>query len=370
MTERPRLLALAAYPERSAATRFRLTRLLPYLRARGFDVEFDPFVDDAFFRGFYEGGSRARKGAHLVRRSLRRLWSAVTARGYRAVFIQREAALLGPAYTEFILHNVHRVPIVFDFDDAIWHFDLPRSRHPLAARLLKDPTKCWYTMRRAELVIAGSRYLAARAREINPCVELAPTVVSSTTWTPLPGRLQGEIPHEGVPRIGWVGSHSTAHQLALVESALARLRAEGHEFEVHVVGAGDDFSLSSVALERHRWRLDEEVQRFQQLDIGLAPMLGEPVYEGKCGFKQLQYMAVGVPFVSSWVGGARDFLVDGDNALVAQSEGDWYRHLKALLESKELRRRLSKAGRALVEREYCIERQGPRVAELIERVVA
>jgi glycosyltransferase involved in cell wall biosynthesis len=77
-------------------------------------------------------------------------------------------------------------------------------------------------------------------------------------------------------------------------------------------------------------------------------------------------MAVGTPFVSSWVGGARDFVVDGENGLVAHSAEDWYRHLKALLESRELRARLSHCGRRLVESRYCIERQGPRVARCFE----
>ena len=88
-----------------------------------------------------------------------------------------------------------------------------------------------------------------------------------------------------------------------------------------------------------------------------------------CGFKQLQYMAVGVPFVSSWVGGARDFVVDGENGLVALEEVDWYRHLKALLDSPELRTRLARNGRALVETQYSVEQVGPRVVSYFERIL-
>jgi len=155
----------------------------------------------------------------------------------------------------------------------------------------------------------------------------------------------------------------------LVEPALRQLRAEGHDFEVHVVGAGDHFALGTVQVLSRPWRLDDEVEEFRRIDIGLAPMRGEPVYQGKCGFKQLQYMAVGVPHVSSWVGGARDFVVDGENALVAHTKEDWYPHLKVLLESHELRRRLSQNGRRLIETQYCIESQGPRVAQFVEEAL-
>jgi len=364
-----RILALATYPDRSAATRFRLTQMLPYLRARGWDVHFEPFVQDEFLSGFYAEGDRVGKAAYLASRSLQRLASALGTTGFDAVFIQREAALIGPAYAEFILHSLKRLPIIFDFDDAIWHYDLPRSTHPLAARLLKHPGKCWYAMRRAVCVMAGSSYLAEHAREVNAHVEVVPTVVSSATWTPWPGRFEGAFQRQGTPRIGWVGSHSTAHQLELVEPALRQLRADGYDFEVHVVGARDGFKLRTVELRSQPWRLDEEIQQFQAIDIGLAPMHSGPVYEGKCGFKQLQYMAVGVPFVTSWVGGVRDFVVDGENGLVAHDAGDWYRHLKALFESAELRKRLSRNGRTLVETQYCLERQGPRVAQCFEETL-
>lgn len=364
-----RLLALAVYPERSAATRFRLLQVFPYLRARGWEVRFEPFLDDDFFDDFYGRGNRWRKGSYLASRSASRLALAVKASGVDAVYVQREAALVGPAYVETILGTFRRLPIIFDFDDAIWHYDLSQSKHPVAARLLKNPSKCWRTMRRARLVLAGSKYLARRAREVNANVEVAPTVVSATEWTPLPGRLDGVLRIPDRPRIGWVGSHSTAHQLRLVEPALQRLRADGHRFELHVVGAADDFRLSSVETQTRRWRLDEEVLEFQQLDIGLAPMHDDEIYEGKCGFKQLQYMAVGVPFVSSWVGGAKDFVVDGENGLVARTSEDWYRCLKSLLRSLELRRKLARSGRTLVETEYSIEQQGPKVARSVDRAL-
>ncbi len=366
MSRQRSILALATYPESAAATRFRVTKMLPYLRARGWEVHFEPFVDDAFLSGFYTKGGGFKKARYLAARSVERLALTLKVVDVDAVFIQREAALIGPPYIEFILRSLKKLPIIFDFDDAIWELNLQRSIHPIAARALKDPNKCWYTMRHAAGVIAGSNYLAARAREVNTNVMVVPTVVSSKAWTPWPGRLRGELYGDGPARIGWVGTHTTAHQLELVEPVLRQLRAEGYDFEVHVVGAGEDFGLGTVELRSRPWRLADEITEFQRIDIGLAPMHGEPVYQGKCGFKQIQYMAVGVPFVSSWVGGARDFVVDGENGLVAQTEEDWYRHLKALLESHELRRRLSQNGRRLVETQYCIEAQGPRVAQFVE----
>jgi glycosyltransferase involved in cell wall biosynthesis len=369
MSRAPTILALAAYPEGSAATRFRMTQLVPFFEARGWEVRFDPFLDAEVFEHFYTPGKRLNKASQVASRSLARLRLATTAMGVDAVFVQREASLVGPAFTEHILSSLRRLPLVFDFDDAIWQSDLPRSAHPLAARLLKRPSKCWSNMRSATLTLAGSNYLAERARRVSRRVEVVPTVVSSKVWTPEPGRLDG-VPSVGRPlRIGWVGSHSTAHQLDLVAPALHRLRNEGYSFELDVVGAPDGFALDGLELRRRPWRLERELSDFRRIDIGLAPMHSAPIYQGKCGFKQLQYMAVGVPFVSSWVGGAKEFVVDGKNGLVAHEDMDWYRHLKGLLDSPELRTSLGRSGRALVENHYCIERVGPRVVSYFERIL-
>jgi len=369
MSPQPKILALATYPESAAATRFRLAQLLAFLEARGWQTDFENLVDDEFLSGFYTKGSGLDKARYLGARSVKRLALALAVSRVDGIFIQREAALLGPPYAELVLHSLKRLPIIFDFDDAIWDLNLTRSIHPIAARLLKDPNKCWYTMSRAAGIIAGSKYLAARAREVNANVMVAPTVVSSEAWAPWPGRLRGELHDDGPTRIGWVGTHTTAHQLELVEPALRQLRAEGYDFEVHVVGAGEDFRLDTVDVLSRPWRLDDEIGEFQRIDLGLAPMHDEPVYQGKCGFKQVQYMAVGVPFVSSWVGGARDFVVDGENGLVAHRAEDWYRQLKALLDSPELRGKLSTNGRRLVEGEYCAEAQGPRVAQFVSEAL-
>lgn len=362
-SEPKRVLALAAHPERSAATRFRLLRLLPYFRARGLEVRFEPFLTDEGFEGFYSEGGAHRKAVDLAQQTARRLALACGAQGFDAVFVQREAALVGPAYTEFILGSLRNIPIIFDFDDAIWLHNLSESTHPVAARLFKWPQKCWYTLGRARCVIAGSQGLATRALAENDHVHVVPTVVSATTWRPLPGRLEGAFGDPERPVIGWVGSHSTAHQLELAAPALRRLRAEGHRFELRVIGASPSFRLEGLEHSSGQWKLSSEIEDFQQIDIGLAPMHTGPIYEGKCGFKQLQYMAVGVPFVSSPVGGARDFVIDDDNGLIANDPDDWYPRLKSLLTSRALRARLAQSGRKLVEMRYCAEVQGPILAD-------
>ena len=363
-----RVLVLASYPRSCAATRFRIAQFGPLLAKRGIELDLDSFVSEAFFESFYKPGRRLYKGGYLAARSLARLVSSLTTGPYDAVFVQREAALVGPAYAERLWSSLRGVPTIFDFDDAIWHLDLERARHPFFASMLKRPNKCWDTMARANQVIAGSAYLAERATAHNTQVTMLPTVVDKTMWVPLSGRARGEHLH-AVPRIGWVGSHSTAHQLELVAPALRRLSQERRPFELVVVGAADEFVIDGLTISKRPWTLQTEISEFGAIDIGLAPLHDAPVYQGKCGFKQVQFMAMGVPTVSSWVGGAKDFVVDGHNALVARTEDDWYVHLSRLLDDQALRAQLSEQGRNTVERDYCTQAVAPKLADVIVSTV-
>jgi glycosyltransferase involved in cell wall biosynthesis len=364
-----RVLALATYPEEAAASRFRVIGVAPYLRDAGIEVDFRPFLSSALFREFYAKGHRVVNAARMAAAVSRRLRLLLRGGRYDAVFVQREAALVGPAVIESVLTDWFDLPMVFDFDDAIWLDAVEGSTHPRLARWVKAPGKTFGLLRRAAHVLAGSASLAQFARQHNPVVSVTPTVVSRDAWTPLPGRLDGRFPHDGPPRIGWVGTATTTVHLDLVMPALRRLRSDGFSFRLSVVGGSRRASFEGLDVDVRPWQSARDILDFQELDIGLAPTSSTAWTEGKCGFKQVQYMAVGVPCVSSLVGGARDFVRDRDNALVASTEDDWYHSLRALLEDPSLRSRLARAGRQLVEDDYCLEVQGPRVAAVVAGLV-
>jgi len=367
---RKRLLVLATYPPTAACTRFRACAYFDALANRGIDAELHPFFGDEFFRQFYRPGALAEKSLGLLRSSVERARLLLDAGAFDAVFVQREAALWGPAIVEGVLARVRKIPVIFDFDDAIWMENTGSSRHPWLSRLLKSPSKTRGLLRMASEVIAGSHYLAAYARRFADRVLVSPTVVSCRAWTPLPGRLEGGMATEGVPVIGWVGSHSTAVYLDFALPALRALAAAGEVFRVRLVGASRTLQIDGIAVESVPWSAETEIADFQRLDIGIAPMGDDEWARGKCGFKQVQYMTVGVPYVSSRVGGgAGEIVRDGENGLLAGSVDEWQASLRSLLHDRPLRARLARAGRAEVEANLSAEAQADGVVGVVERAM-
>jgi glycosyltransferase involved in cell wall biosynthesis len=360
-----RVLVLASYPERAACTRFRVTEYAPLLAEQGISLHLRSALDDDAFARFYGPASRAEKGSRILQGALRQL-RALSSRDIDLVFVQREATLVGPVFMEWIAAEFRGLPLVYDLDDAVWQLETAFSQHPLAARLLKSPGKTWSILRMARHVLAGSEFLARVVSAHNPNVDVLPTVVSSRKWQPLPGRLEGAFVGESRPPvIGWIGTQSTAHALSMVAPALQRLRQAGRRFVFRVIGAGPGFRLPGLECEVVPWRKEREIQDFQEIDVGIAPLLPIEYSKGKCGFKLLQYMAVGVPCVATPDGGAVDFVRHGENALFARTEDEWVSALESLLDDRSLRARIARTGRELVEGSHSIEAQTPRLAEIL-----
>ena len=82
---------------------------------------------------------------------------------YDLMLIYREAMPVGPPIVESLLATA-KVPLVYDFDDAVFLPNTSEANRWIGA--LKQPQKTAAIIRRCDQVIAGNDYLAAYARRI------------------------------------------------------------------------------------------------------------------------------------------------------------------------------------------------------------
>jgi glycosyltransferase involved in cell wall biosynthesis len=116
------------------------------------------------------------------------------------------------------------------------------------------------------------------------------------------------------------------------------------------------------------------VADFQSLDIGLYPLetegsLGPAWLAGKSGFKSIQYLAVGIPFVMSPIGVCAEIGEDGQTHFNAASSEDWYNSLDKLLSDKNLRSVMGEAGRSHSITTYGLEKHATHLADILETVL-
>jgi len=88
--------------------------------------------------------------------------------------------------------------------------------------------------------------------------------------------------------------------------------------------------------------------------------------KGKCGFKVLQYMALGIPTVASPVGVNTQIIEHGYNGLLADTAEAWYEGLAALISRADLRKNLGEQSRKKIEAFYSVSASADSFVSLFE----
>jgi glycosyltransferase involved in cell wall biosynthesis len=196
--------------------------------------------------------------------------------------------------------------IIFDFDDAIFcNTDGSFS----ATRMARFKQ----TVAASDYIFAGNSYLANTARQFNPKVSVIPTSVDTNKY-----KLTS---HKDSTRITlvWIGSKSTKKYIEAILPCIDQLACKIPSLELKIIA---DFKLEAKNLIIHniKWQAQTEAQNLVDCHIGLAPLPEDDWTKGKCGLKVLQYMAAGLPVITSDTGVNREFVVHGVNGYVVTGE--------------------------------------------------
>lgn len=346
-----KILALTKYGDAAASTRQRFLAFRPALEAAGHQLVVSPLFGN-YHVGRIAGGKRAELRSVMAAYFRRVLTITSQTNQFDALWIHCELFPYLPAFFEGLAFTC-RLPVVFDYDDAIFH--MYDDRLFLGGKLKP-------LIRGAAAVIAGNSYLAKYARQWNANVEVIPTVVDTGVYIPAVSR------QSDVPVIGWIGSPSTWPYVRSVLPVLADLCCQG-DARMLAVGAGPAAELDSFhGMELRDWEENREIEDVQAMDIGIMPLPDEPWARGKCGYKLIQYMACGLPTVASPVGVNEQIVEAGMSGYLATSPGDWRRALEELLADAGKRQRFGTHGRERVVRDYSLESQSLRMVKLFSEI--
>lgn len=358
MSERLRVLALATYPEHAAATRYRVLQYVPLLADEGISLDVRPFLTNRVFAGLYDRRKVLRTAGGIVAGIARRTRDVLRLGFYDAVFLQREAALVGPPVVEWLAHR--RLPLVLDLDDSTY-IERPSDVYGSLAAAVKWRGKTDRLIRWSDHVVCGSPAIAAHVARFGKPTSLLPTIVDVNRVTPRTERAQGELV------LGWIGTHSTFAYLRTLLPVFRRL-AETHRFLVRIVGGAEEVKIDGVEVESLPWKLERELEDLQSFDVAVYPIVADKWAEGKSGFKSIQYLSCGIPYVASPVGVVAQIGIAGVTHLEATTEDEWYDALSRLLTDARLRGEMGRRGRAYAEEHYSTRRAAAALADVFRDV--
>lgn len=356
------LLIVAHRPGRSPGQRFRFEQYTEYLEEHGYRFDFSYLLSEADDKIFYSKGHYFAKFIILLKSIRIRLKDLHGIRNYHGVLIYREAVMFGSSWFERRMKKAG-ARMILDFDDAIWLMDVSEGNRNL--RWMKRPSKTAEIASVCDMVFAGNEYLAAYAGRFNSNVKVVPTTIQTDVFR----RTEAEPPN-GQICIGWTGSSTTLKHFGLAKGFLKRILSK-YPGRIRIRMISDvPFADDELPVEFCRWSRETEVRDLCGIHIGIMPLPDDDWARGKCGFKGLQYMALGIPAVMAPVGVNISIITDGENGFLADHEDEWVDKISRLVESYALRRLLGDAGRIAVEQRFSFHAQKDRYLQFFEELTS
>ncbi len=322
------------------------------LAPEGITLDYAPFESEKLHEILYKSGNYLAKAFEMIRGYADRIGLLKTLDDYDAVFVYREAALLGPAFLEKRI--ARKKPIIYQLDDPLY---MPyRSPSNGYLSYLKFFGKIKEIIRISKVVIANSSHIRDYSLQFNKNVWQVPSIVDTNqfVYQPFPA-------HPERVCIGWSGSPTTLKNIKLVEKPLQEISAKDF-CDIHFIG-GTDFDLENVNYTAQNWNGATEVEDLRRLQVGLVPLPDFSWNAHKFIMKTAQYMALGIVPVGTPMASNPEVIRHGENGFLAATDGEWVEHLTTLVKDDKMRNEMSAAAAADARAKYSLEANAPKIIE-------
>src|SRR5215210_1944622 len=199
----------------------------------GINIHYAPFETARLHEVLYRPGYYATKAREMLRAYVDRLKLMGDLKRFDAVFVYREAALLGPAFLEKMVAR-RGVPIIYQLDDPLFVPYTSPSNGYLS--YLKFFGKISEIIRLSKVVIVNSSHIREFASHHNRNIWQVPSIVDTQRYVykPEPENLERVT-------VGWSGSPTTVNNIRVGAGALRELQTKT-ACGVHLIG-GTEFDL-------------------------------------------------------------------------------------------------------------------------------
>ncbi len=331
---------------RSPGQRFRFEQYISYLEENGFLCSISALLDEKTDKIFYSKGNFIKKILILIKTTRTRKNDLKKANYVDTVFIFREALSFWSVYYEKKFKKLKK-KIIFDFDDSIWLKNVSNENKYFS--WIKNAAKTSKIIKLSDVVVAGNLYLANYALKYNKNVVIIPTTINTEEYK----RVKNIKPEKII--IGWSGSITTIQHFKYAIPILKKIKEKYADTVSFKVIGDDNYYNQELNIKGIAWNKESEICDLSTFDIGIMPLPDTEWSKGKCGLKGLQYMALEIPTIMSPVGVNTEIINDGENGFLADGIDEWTEKLSILIENKELRDKLGKAGRKTVEEKYSLK---------------
>jgi glycosyltransferase involved in cell wall biosynthesis len=262
----------------------------------------------------------------------------------------------------FLVSLVKKNRFVFDCDDwnmredPVYYFGFfPSSKMEFVTRKISGY---------ADICIAASIFLRDYISEFNKKVYYIPTGVDTEIFKP-----PGTHNHNGRITLSWIGTayHKEMQEnIKLILACFSELAEKYGNVFLDLAGEGRYFREINNCHDglKYRDRItinswihpNKIPEHLSGLDIGLVPLTQETRFnKSKSPTKLFEYMAMGMPTISSNIGEAAHIIDEGNNGFLANTKEEFVKKTEELINNPVLRDKMGLEARKTVENHYSLE---------------
>ncbi len=290
MSEKAKIYCFTKYSPKGPSSRYRTFQYLEFWKLY-YNIEVNILLDDWYFE---KGLNIFVKGAKIITSFLKRFRQLNKITKKDLVWIEYELFPYLGIFAEKKLKKT-KIPFILDYDDAIFHgYDQHRIiffRNFLGSKIGK-------IMSLATFVITGSPYLTSYAEKWNKNVLEIPTSIKTEEYDLQEPHITERNKETFI--IGWLGSSPTSINLDIIKDAFIQFTKESNA-ELWLMGYDETLkhTWATLPVKFFSWSSQKEKSFLNSIDVGIMPLFDNPYNHGKCGFKLIQYMAMGKPTIST-----------------------------------------------------------------------
>lgn len=173
--------------------------------------------------------------------------------------------------------------------------------------------------------------------------------------------------------IGWAGGASHNEDLNRVRLVIKRILKNNKDVRfVMCHGIPKEFrNMKNVECVYKFVRIDKYPQHLakQGFDIFIAPLVDNAFNRGKSNLRWLEGSALSIPTVASNVGHFKETINDGVDGFLADNETDFEAKLQRLIDSRKLRKKMSKEANARVRRDFNVDYQVLKYRDILQEIL-
>ena len=342
---RNKLYIFPKYSSKGPSSRYRIYNYLDFYRKEKYDMVLNPLFGDWYLDTIWQHKTKCRVAHKILWSYLKRLKLILFLPSKSVVYIGSELFPYIPFGLERIL-IMKKIKYILEFDDAIFHYyDLSSSKLVLKILGHKTPK----VISKAACIITGSEYLTKYASKFNKNVVEIPTSIDAEKYKKVDVKKTNEF------IIGWIGSSSQSKQVLNILPALIELSLK-YKYKLHLIGfdAALEIYLDKVPYKLIEWDDATEIEEMSRFSVGIMPLEDTPFNRGKCAFKLVQYMSIGIPTISTPLLSNLNINKNSKN-LFCETQDEWFSAFEIIINNQNMYNIIGKKNKQIALKNYSIQ---------------